>query len=368
MAIGERLKYARERMGLTLGKVSEQVNIGVSSLSEFENNKRDPSMRQLHALAKLFRRSISFFFIQEEMPSEIMLWRQRPNAPAAEEVEAKFRTLCEQYHNLEVWCDEILNCSLPMIRSDQTRFGYPEAKSLAYKVRQSLQLGDYPGLGLLHVLEEVCNIKIFHLEFEPSGCAACTVSDKYGMAILLNKRNVRWRRNFDLAHELFHLLTWNIFRKEEKGIFASPSKEEEKFASYFASNLLMPEEVTKNAFDSLVNDNFITFSSLYDIARQFDVSMEALLWRLVTLHRLDRNKVEESIDKYKIVIPLYEERTHEEPPNRPDRFFALAIKALHSGEISLGRFAEYLEISRNDAQRYLAHDSGENEKIAVTPA
>ena len=40
MNIGERLKIARNAIGYTLEKASQESGIGQSSLSEFENDKR----------------------------------------------------------------------------------------------------------------------------------------------------------------------------------------------------------------------------------------------------------------------------------------------------------------------------------------
>ena len=46
-------------------------------------------------------------------------------------------------------------------------------------------------------------VKVFHLPLEPTGTAASTYGEAFGMAVLLNSSHVAWRRNFDLAHELF---------------------------------------------------------------------------------------------------------------------------------------------------------------------
>jgi len=62
------------------------------------------------------------------------------------------------------------------------------------------------------------------------------------------------------------------------------------------------------------------------------------------------------------------EGEQDEPPRRPARFFALALKALCSGEISTGRFAEYLGISRIEARRYVEQEEGEHEEVAVATA
>ena len=53
MDIGNRLKIARKAIGYKQQKVSELTDIGVSSLSEFENNEREPKFSQLSKLAEI---------------------------------------------------------------------------------------------------------------------------------------------------------------------------------------------------------------------------------------------------------------------------------------------------------------------------
>ena len=210
MVIGERLKYARKTLNLTLNDVEGRTQIAVSTLSEFENNKREPKLIQLKSLANLYRRSLVFFLEEGEPAPEVVLWRERPTTPRAEELQAQLLALAEQYHNLEVWCEDRQEMQLPMEAGDPKRYDYADAEGLAHRVRSTLGLGDRPGQTLLRVLEEVCKIKVFHLAFEPTGSAASTLSSRLGAAVLLNANNIRWRRNFDLAHELFHLLTWRV--------------------------------------------------------------------------------------------------------------------------------------------------------------
>ena len=247
MPVPERLKYARLRAGLSGTQVRERTGIGESSLSEFENGKREPSLSQLQKLADLYRRSVSFFILEGPIVADpVVLWRMRPEENA-EEIEVRFLRLCEQYHNLEVWCDERASVSLPQAKGEPGRFGYGDAEELAKQVRRDLQLGDRPGQCLLAVLEEACGVKVFHLDFEPSGTAASAVSETFGAAVLLNAKNARWRRNHDLAHELFHLLAWSIFHPT--GGLTVTGDWEEKLATAFASSLLMPSEPFASAIN-----------------------------------------------------------------------------------------------------------------------
>ncbi|HEY0462625.1 MAG TPA: ImmA/IrrE family metallo-endopeptidase [Polyangiaceae bacterium] len=81
------------------------------------------------------------------------------------------------------------------------------------------------------MLEEQCGVKVFHLDFEPRGTAASSHSAGFGNAVLLNKKNPKWRRNFDLAHELFHLLTWNFVGSSSAG-HGVWSESDEKLAEH----------------------------------------------------------------------------------------------------------------------------------------
>lgn len=374
MGIGKRLKYARGRVGLTLAQVHGRTEVGESSLSEFENSRREPSLSQLQALSKLYRRSVAFFLAEGSIPQEeVVLWRQRPDADP-EDIESKFLRLCEQYHNLEVWTGQTIPVCLPDTESpsDAMSFTYAKAEALAKKVRNELSLGDRPALSLLAVLEEICGVKIFCVDFEPTGTAASAYSETFGASVLLNRNNKRWRRNFDLAHELFHLLTWSIFRQDVAPDVTSTcaSKQEEKFATCFARNLLMPVDALRVAIHTKVMSGKITYDALFDVARQFDVSTEALIWHMsfVGLLQGTEENTRAVIDQAKSLASILEERDDTLPPLWPDRYRALAIKAFRHGAISTGRFAEYLNISRQEAMRYVEQEVTEDEEVPVAPA
>ncbi len=323
-------------------------------------------MSQLQALAQLYQKSVAFFLEEGPLRRECVLWREQPKKPTSVEIEAHFLHLCEQYQNLEVWCGESTQSTLPRFEAQTERFGYEQAETLAFTTRKTMGLGDHPGSALLNVLEEQYFVKIFHLEFEPSGCAASTLSEAFGDGILLNSNNVRWRRNFDLAHELFHLLTWDALpgNQEKPSV---PSEQEEKWATCFASHLLMPEESVRLALKPYVHENQLDYDDIFDIARQFDVSVEAMFWRLHFLY--DRKeKTKQDIERSKQMLDTCEKRESDTPPVRPARFRALAIKALRAGEMSLGRFAEYMGISRGEANAYLIKDPEGRQDVKVNLA
>ncbi len=362
--LGQKLRFAREKAGLSQADACRRAGVGESSLSEFENGKRDPSLAQLDALARTYSRSVASLVSDEPEPVTSVLWRQRPSE-GAEEVEAKFLRLCEQYANLERWSGDVAASRLPSSALAPS-MAWSAAEDLARSVRAQLGLGDRPALALLRVLEEDYGVKVFHLSFEPTGTAACSRSATFGDSILLNAGSRRWRRNYDLAHELFHLLTWNIFRSSS----ATSTEQEEKLADKFASALLLPEEALRSAVTRRQTDTTkLTTPALFDIARDFDVSIAALVWRL---HDLYGGKAPEytktRIAALQEVAKLYEDRTKDDPPTRPERFRALAITTLRAGEMSTGRFAEYLGISRGEAMKYVETEGPADEALELSPS
>jgi Zn-dependent peptidase ImmA (M78 family)/transcriptional regulator with XRE-family HTH domain len=365
-----KLRQARDKCGLTLQGVSEHVPaVGVSSLSEYENGKREPSVSQLQILAKLYRRPISFFLDDTEFPAEVVLWRERPNE--TEEIEGEFLQLCRRYHHLETWLEKKEPSRLPELEDHiPPSGGYPKVNAFANRVRGNLCLGSRPSYELKSVLEETCGVKIFYMDFEPTGTAASTRSEDFGSAILLNRSNVRWRRNFDLAHELFHLLTWSIYRTPESASDEGPRPEEETYANDFASSLLMPEEAIRDAATEQLNEGKLSFSSIHDIARQFDVSAAAVLYRLRKIKFLDMDwdATKEATRVLGTRIHEKEERQDTHPSGKPDRYRALASEALQSGNISIGKFAEYMDISRHEAMSYVQQEPMDGQKIPVASA
>jgi len=147
------------------------------------------------------------------------------------------------------------------------------------------------------------------------------------------------------------------------------SDQEEKYATCFASNLLMPDETVRPVINKHRDENkIISFERLDAIARQFDVSLQALIWRIHFLYDMDEQKTLSAIERAEIFILGRERESGEQPPIYPERYRSLAIRALQQGEISLGRFAQFMNISRRKAQDYVVEGEVDDAQISVTIA
>jgi len=368
MDIGRRLKIAREAIGYTQAKAAEETGIGTSSLSDFENNKRQPRFSELCKLAEIYKRPVEFFLKDEPIIETMMLWRDTPNtADEMKKTEGEFRQLCEQYRNLELLMDEITSVKLPQPDVKREQFDYRQASLLAESFHRTLLLGDIPSASLKQILEEKFYVKIFHLEF--CGSAISTVSEEFGPAILLNSKSKVWRRNFDLAHELFHLLTWQIFRETNAGN-DKPSKLEEKLANAFASRVLLPTDIVKDRIEQAADEKRQIGLEVFDeIARGFGVSTEALLWRMLYLYNRSAEDIEKYIRQVQHMKTSRPERWSDQPDKLPERYCSLAIRALREGKLSLMEFRKYMDLSYKEAEKYLADEEGfTDEKVSISVA
>jgi XRE family transcriptional regulator, fatty acid utilization regulator len=367
--IGSKLESVRKRLNLTLNEVSEKTKLAASALSEFENGKRSPKVAQLKQLADVYRRDIGFFLNDEAIPNETVLWRQEPTGAHASEVKSRLISLAGSFHNLEVINGEALPPPLYQQTGKTAAFSYRSAEALASKARSLYKLGDKPGWSLLQTLEEELRVKVFQLDLQPTGCAACTLSDMYGAAILLNANHVRWRRNFDLAHELFHLMTWTIFRSGQESVDARATSEEESFANCFAANLLMPSDPLKEAVSEILGERTkLTSEDVCEIARRFDVSAEAAAYRIASVYRVDKEEKDHFVREVAASPDLWNRYKGEEPPELPQRYQVLAKKAYRRGLISTGRYAEYMGISRAEAAKETVGSLEEDAEIEIGDA
>ncbi|MFB5932998.1 helix-turn-helix domain-containing protein [Peribacillus frigoritolerans] len=66
MNIGNRLRKARERKGISQLEVSKRININNKTLSRYENGNSEPDYNSLKSLAELYEVGIAYFFSENK--------------------------------------------------------------------------------------------------------------------------------------------------------------------------------------------------------------------------------------------------------------------------------------------------------------
>jgi len=343
--LGNKIREARERLSWSQTRLAEAVGLGSPQIvSTIENGQRELKAWELFKIAKALHVSVEQLLNPNATPEPVPQWRARPESEFREH-EARFFQRCERYALVESWCGITEPQQLRPLSFQQSMPSFLQVRRDAENVRNALQLGSRPACSLSKILQEEFGVKIFCDDLGPNG-AGFSVKGSFGYGILLNAANAPWRRNFSLAHELFHLLTWDSL---------APSDQCEKLADAFASSLLLPTETLLEMVSARLENGCIAIEKLVEIARDFDVSTEALLWRLVNLGRLEKEAVSGALqsDSFRSVDRAM--RTWDVAPMLPERYVRLCFLAYRKGKLGLAKLAEFLEKSLVD----LASEIGE---------
>lgn len=370
-----RLVAARESAGYNLKEAAKALGFNnYQTLSDIEKGKRGMNAHELMSIARVYRRDLLYFFEQDVRPDPKPLWRKSPDADV-KKPERTFLEHLEHYAELERLLriqPQAYRFPVNCTRADFDRPGYECATTLAHEVHRILDLGKRPASRLMNILEQSLRLRIFHLELEPTVSGACVVDDALGVGILINRGDKPWRRNYDLAHELFHVLTWDLFSPKEIGEGTRKTRPEQ-YADAFASCLLLPETALLEALREITVGGEIRIIDIIELALEFEVSMEAVLWRLVNLGKLKKKDVEAHLADptvRELDRSLRQAKQGDEaPPQYPPRYVSLACRCLMDGVISRGVFAQYLGIERPGIDTFLAGKGfveGHYEKIGVT--
>lgn len=357
------LKKERKAIGFTLQDVAEKVGFSnYQTLSDIESGKRELKAWELAKLAEIYGRKIEYFFGGvQEAPMPKVLWREPAQTPERARAERQFISFCDHYQKLLKMTGEDDNEAATFSFSgiDKNKFykrGFDYVVDLAEECAEILHLGRRPAYALANVLEQNFGILVLFMDLGTDGSGASTVGD-YGKAILINSADAPWRRNYNLAHELFHIITWNVFSDADLYSEAPQIKTKvEKWADSFASAILLPANEVRKEFHKRLENNEITYISLVEIAREFKVSIEAFLWRLVILNLLNRKDVSKFLEKGDFKDIDRKMRVKDwliEEAYLSPRFITLAIKALQKGMISKSRFAEYVNRPFSEVSTFL---------------
>lgn len=235
------------------------------------------------------------------------------------------------------------------------RSSFEDAMQAGERFAAEFELGDVPAAHLADVMERKLGILVLMVD-APQGIsgAACQLPELE--AALIARREVIGRRSFDLAHELFHLLTWDAMppehAEETNGIGRTRV---EQLANNFAGAVLMPTRVLDpfGKWSHLSQDDLI--ARLNSAADRLQVSSSALRWRLAALGELSQ-RVAKSLPEEKL-RHNGREAAEGDPPARFSRLFMQVIGgAIDRGLVSVRRAARLLDLTVEDlADTFASH-------------
>ncbi|MDQ5987446.1 MAG: hypothetical protein CSYNP_03186 [Syntrophus sp. SKADARSKE-3] len=356
--LADRLRKAREAAGLTLSDAASRLGFAnYQTLSNIEKGARDVKASELALFARTYFCNLNTLIMGDDQPQSAihLLWRRAPTGEKRKEIEAYIKNRFEQYRLIErlLDIDTGINAQLITVKPADIRTNI-QIDGLASKIGNMLNLGSRPAPSLQRVMEQSLQIKILFVELSDFGSAASTVHPELGTAIIVNNEEAPWRINFTLAHELFHIITWNTLSPAEMENNEQSFSEIERKADRFASALLLPEVEIRQELDKRVIEQKLPYSDIVDVAREFGVSTSALLYRMANLRFMPWEKANDLAKSDELTMidrRIRKDATCEAPVS--ERFILLSVKCLRKGLISRGKFAEILGIDRAEIDELL---------------
>jgi len=353
--LGQKIREMRERLGFSQQDLATQAGFSAHQIiSAIEKGERDVKTWELVSLARVLKLSTIELLSQADLPAvPQVLWRKIPQQDQQIK-EAEFLKHCQDYFDLEQLCCLPAFPEFPPKKFDLETHDYSDVEQLALHVLKEFDLGSRPSDTLEGVLENNYRVKIWYTDLGEDGSSASTIGS-FGPAILMNRREAPWRRNYNFAHELFHLLTWYSIPAEWQQNKPELWTKIEKLANAFASYLLLPAEQATFAAQKCFKDNNIDHIDLVKIARGFSVSTEALLYRLLNSRLLSKKTVKEVLNdpKFRNIDRLSMSEHWKDSPAIPERYVLLAFTAYKKGKISRTRLAQHLETSLTNLTNFL---------------
>jgi len=357
------LIWARESIGMSIDAVAKKIKgLTVNTVKEWE--KKDgavkPTFFQIEKLSKVYRRPLSAFLLPAP-PKEPPFPKDFRTFPTEEKQLLKPKTYLAirkarrfQYSAIELIKELGEERKKLIIKANLS----DNPETLAEKVRVQFGIKGFPSPNSLTKeaaldewmkLLENNGILVFQISITMNKeIRGFSLIDENVPAIVLRRSDETSAKIFTLFHELAHLLLreGGICDLEESDI------SHEKFCNHFAGAFLVPKDGLLN--HSIVKTNATTRewseNFLRDIARDFNVSKEVILRRLLILglttknyylkkHREWKSKYKEPFGRGKkdeIKICLKE---------RGKKYIFMAFDAYERKKIDEMRVADYLGVT-----------------------
>jgi Zn-dependent peptidase ImmA (M78 family)/transcriptional regulator with XRE-family HTH domain len=350
--IGGRLKAARERAGRTQEELAEALGFEHrQTLGSVEAGERRMSADELIRAVDVLGLDLDFFTDSFRLVGEGRFSFRadaRVTRGVLEQFEDRAGRWIATYRELGTSDDgerEWLEYKLALT----PRSTFEEAQSAGEWLARRWELGERPAESLSRALEEKLQILVLYVD-APAGISGAALQVPGLDTVLVNRAEPEGRRHYDLAHELFHILTWDVMPPERVETVDAPkggkTRRVEQLAENFAAALLMPEHVIRQRWESRDRS-----ADLHDwlnaTAADLRVSAVACKWRCYNVGVLSRSDML-GIDDQQLVANR--RPTGQAPPPRrfSERFVSRIAGGIEAGRLSVKRAASLIGCSVAD--------------------
>ncbi len=357
MNIGVRLKAARERAGLTQAQLADALGFEHrQTLASIEAGERRLTANELIRAVEVLGVDLDFFTDSFRLVGEGR-FSFRAHAQVAPNVLDDFEEHAGRwiatYRELGAaggcepqWLEQKLALS--------QRSTFEEAQAAGESLVQLWGLGERPAESLQRAMEDDLRALVLYVD-APAGISGAA-SQVIGLnTVLVNRAEPEGRRHYDLAHELFHLLTWDVMPPERVESIDIPrggkGRRAEQLAENFASAVLMPAQTMQERWESRSSSGDL-HTWLNATAEDLRVSAVACKWRCHNLGLLSRADLLDINDQ--LLVANGRPSGAAPPPRRfSDRFVRRVAGGIGAGRLSVKRAASLLGCSLTELAELL---------------
>lgn len=289
---GDRLKTARIYRSMTLAELGKSLDLSKQTLSLYENNKGNPDFSTVIKLSKTLHFPINYFFQEKNIniTSGTTYFRSLSSTSkksrSAEITKVEFiGALYEALYNYIEF--PVLN--LPKININSQNLKDEEIENVAIKLREFWNLGYDPINDLQYTLEEngliVTGMNVADQKIDAYSQVVNIDGIENYIIVLSVGNKGKARINFDLAHELGHILL-HPWTEDIETLSNDEFKDRERQANKFASSLLLPEETFSKDCSRYPTE----LEYYIRLKKKWGVSIQAMLYRACDLDIISNNQ------------------------------------------------------------------------------
>jgi len=349
--ISQRLKAAREKSGLTQAALSEKLGFkDRQTLAAIEAGQRKMSADELLRAMQALELDLDYFTDPYRLVGEGQFsWRTDKKTPARQldEFEARAGRWVALYRALLELKVAEANPLQQRLTAMTDRSDFTDAQVAAESLVRRWNLGEFPALGLEQKVRETLDALVLFVD-APQGISGAACHLPGLNAILINRNEPEGRRHYDLAHETFHLLTWEQMppaRLEGEIPRSGKGGRVEQLADNFASALLMPEQSLRPRWDARKGQ--LMHAWLNSTANEFMVTAVALKWRLVQLGWMGKDELA-TIKDSKLTANGQTRDNAIKPRLYSPEFAEQLRRAIAGGKLSVRKAASLLDTTIED--------------------
>ncbi len=284
--IGDRLRIARQRAGITQAEAANSIDVARTTIVAIEHGRRRIRNEELQTLAVQYGSSANAVLRQEAVHLDLVPQFRKLAGIADELIEVAARLLTDLV-SAEVELENVLGIdryrNYPRQRPILSGDVCIQAEQDAQELRDWIGLGPGPVKDIASLAELEFGIRLYWHPLDSRISGLFAHDERIGACMLLNANHPHSRQAHTIAHELGHFIT----AREEPAIFTDdsiPGSRTEKYANCFARAFLTPARPLKQRFDELTaGQSHFTRRHVILLAWSFGVSRESIVRRLEEL-------------------------------------------------------------------------------------